>query len=576
MLSYWSTILYDWEPSVKKLESIFFIMNAFVRASRNTTLVKMLVLLALLHVSLVAGFLFRSTTKISPKLVQRSNRIFDSLSFPERRISVARQASSLSITDGSPSSTSFDSTFDWKMEWYPVIPEQDLNKDIPNKITLLGMDFCVWYHESSNQWRAFADVCPHRLVPLSEGRVESNGNLQCAYHGWEFSENGKCTRIPQLVDASLAAVHSPRACVTSFPICVEQGLVWIFPTPDESLTATKVLPLIPELNDPEMVDATNFFVRDMPYSWQVLVENLCDPSHVNFAHHSFMGGANRNNPDSLHQQMNIVVSNETSHGFFAKKVPSPENGRYNVKFQAPCLLFYTIQSPTSFLGLGQYCIPVAPNKSRIIARFPFRLPIKPAMFVIRHTPRWMTHFSQNIVMDSDVVFLTSQDELLTNLDKEKKNATKTYFMPTQCDAMVVAFQKWLSRYGPPEWIGIPAQSSSGEPLSWISPPTKSGRDALLDRYRQHTQVCSSCRHAHTNLYRLREVMTWAGVILLAGSVASPGVAKKRMAAIVGAMLLLAPRILLRPLIARLEGVPWPRKEWIRPTPSKILTASRGS
>ena len=39
-------------------------------------------------------------------------------------------------------------------------------------------------------------------------------------------------------------------------------------------TGIKTPALIPELDDPEFVDATNFFVRDMPYSWDVLVENL--------------------------------------------------------------------------------------------------------------------------------------------------------------------------------------------------------------------------------------------------------------------------------------------------------------
>jgi hypothetical protein len=66
-----------------------------------------------------------------------------------------------------------------------------------------------------------------------------------------------------------------------FPCQVQQGLIWIFPTSDETLAVSKELPLIQELEDPDCVDATNIFVQDMPYSWQILVENLCDPAHVN-------------------------------------------------------------------------------------------------------------------------------------------------------------------------------------------------------------------------------------------------------------------------------------------------------
>ena len=84
----------------------------------------------------------------------------------------------------SPSSfsagASSSSSFDWTAEWYPILPVQDLCIETPNKITLLGKDFVVWFHEATNSWRAFADACPHRLVPLSEGRLDGDG-IQCAY-----------------------------------------------------------------------------------------------------------------------------------------------------------------------------------------------------------------------------------------------------------------------------------------------------------------------------------------------------------------------------------------------------------
>jgi hypothetical protein len=35
------------------------------------------------------------------------------------------------------------------------------------------------------------------------------------------------------------------------------------------------------------------------------------------------------------------------------------------------------------------------------------------MYAMQHTPHWIMHFSQNVIMDSDVVFLASQDEKLS-------------------------------------------------------------------------------------------------------------------------------------------------------------------
>ena len=31
------------------------------------------------------------------------------------------------------------------------------------------------------------------------------------------------------------------------------------------------------------------YTRDFPYAWDVLAENLLDPSHVNFSHHGVIG-----------------------------------------------------------------------------------------------------------------------------------------------------------------------------------------------------------------------------------------------------------------------------------------------
>jgi nitrite reductase/ring-hydroxylating ferredoxin subunit len=68
---------------------------------------------------------------------------------------------------------------------------------------LLGLQY--WQHRARHvtdaesvrhdgaRWRAFEDRCPHRLAPLSEGRVEADGTLLCAYHAWRFDGGGACT-----------------------------------------------------------------------------------------------------------------------------------------------------------------------------------------------------------------------------------------------------------------------------------------------------------------------------------------------------------------------------------------------
>jgi nitrite reductase/ring-hydroxylating ferredoxin subunit len=63
-----------------------------------------------------------------------------------------------------------------------------------------------------------------RLAPLSEGRVEKDGTLLCAYHAWRFDGTGACTVIPQAASDKKEgqANKDPRACATAYPTRVEQ------------------------------------------------------------------------------------------------------------------------------------------------------------------------------------------------------------------------------------------------------------------------------------------------------------------------------------------------------------------
>ena len=61
--------------------------------------------------------------------------------------------------------------FQWTKQWYPVAVVEFLDSSRPHAIQLLAKNLVLW-RDGDKQWRCFDDVCPHRLVPLSEGRVE--------------------------------------------------------------------------------------------------------------------------------------------------------------------------------------------------------------------------------------------------------------------------------------------------------------------------------------------------------------------------------------------------------------------
>jgi len=85
--------------------------------------------------------------------------------------------------------------FDVAPGWWPIAHGSEIGRH-PQRIVLGGRALAV-YRDGAGEVRAVDDVCPHRRMPLSLGRITEDGQLQCAYHGWCFDgATGQCSKIP--------------------------------------------------------------------------------------------------------------------------------------------------------------------------------------------------------------------------------------------------------------------------------------------------------------------------------------------------------------------------------------------
>jgi len=131
----------------------------------------------------------------------------------------------------------------WANTWYPLAFEELTDQKQPQRCNLLGTQVVFWKGE--DEWFAAVDECPHRLAPLSEGRVV-NGCIECPYHGWQFEgAGGGCVAIPQLAgDAradknkddstsrnSRADLLRNQARLHSLPVVVRQGILFAYTAP---------------------------------------------------------------------------------------------------------------------------------------------------------------------------------------------------------------------------------------------------------------------------------------------------------------------------------------------------------
>eukprot|EP00611_Tribonema_gayanum_P029019 TRINITY_DN7652_c0_g1_i1.p1 TRINITY_DN7652_c0_g1~~TRINITY_DN7652_c0_g1_i1.p1 ORF type:complete len:561 (-),score=122.08 TRINITY_DN7652_c0_g1_i1:836-2518(-) len=453
---------------------------------------------------------------------------------------------------------------DFRRVWWPIYPVEDLMPDRPTRVELLGEAVVIW-RDADKQWKAALDRCPHRMAPLSEGYVDpEEGRLACAYHGWQFNGDGKCDKIPQASseNAAMSAMASRRSCLTTLPTRQETGLLWIWRDGSpEGVEASEVTPTqaIPQMDDPEYDGY--WYMRDLPYSYDVLIENLGDPAHLPFAHNKLISNHKRAGPINMHMEtpddaakLNLhgspgYLSKPYAVGAFMGDLPN-----VRLAFEAPTLLYYKtdftgmlgelverfpVAAPLKMLGrmlvkretkdpnkeqlvwVAAYIVPTAPGRSRLITRN-----ARNFLTGFGRVPRFKEHLRQHAVLDSDNIILNLQEREYNKISEQSKFESKV-FMPTESDGAIRAFRSWF-RKNPPQWA--PGVEESRERA--LAPPD---RCQLLDRFNAHTKNCKACRDALRQTQQKRKGSLAASAVLLAVAAILPGGSRAAVAAAAAAL-----------------------------------------
>ena len=387
--------------------------------------------------------------------------------------------------------------FDVLEAWYPIHYVDDLDKSKLTRFTLLNKDVVIWWDKQTSAWRVFEDKCPHRLVPLSEGRIAEDGLLECPYHGWAFAGDGSCKRIPQQPEG-IKAETSQRACAKSLPTAIKQGLLFVFPGFPENAENIEV-PIIEAIEEtPDEWVVLNTF-RDLPYDALTLLENVIDSSHIPFTHHATVG--NRANVSPV--ELEVVESGKNGfNGIWEEGPRKGTLGKQNTAFIAPGLVCHDLTSKQFGRTLTVvYATPIRKGECRLFARFPFKFSSKLPAFLIKLTPRWYSHIGNNRVLEDDQIFLHYQERYLEE-SGGSPNFNKAFYLPTKADTYVSELRRWVNEY-------------QANPFPGESLPPRLSTEELLDRYHSHTKHCGSCRKALARIQKLRMAIAILSAIIWA-------------------------------------------------------------
>uniref|UniRef100_A0ACD5ZRV3 Uncharacterized protein n=1 Tax=Avena sativa TaxID=4498 RepID=A0ACD5ZRV3_AVESA len=400
--------------------------------------------------------------------------------------------------------------FDWLDQWYPFAPVCDLDPAAPHGKTVLGLRVVAWHDRNAGEWRVFNDACPHRLAPLSEGRIDGKGRLQCVYHGWCFDGRGSCEFIPQAPALGPPVHKSSKACASAYPTVVQNSILWFYPragAEHRDVLQRKRPPFVPEMDDPCFTTAIG--MRDFPFGYDVLMENLMDPAHVPYAHKGIVQGLSyKEDPGRAESDverggpLKIKIEEANLDGF----VWPQENGG-SFWYAAPCMVHYSSLVPRDEKKAGGrrfmlvfMCVPVAPGRSRLIWAFPRNF----GHLLDKIIPRWFFHIAQNKLLDSDLYLLHAEERNFAAAGSE--NWHKAVYVPTSADAIVLAFRNWFRKH-------------CNSQVGWAAPtveqlPASPTRDTLIERYWSHVAQCASCSAALKDIKALEVALQLASVAVL--------------------------------------------------------------
>ncbi|KAL8485624.1 hypothetical protein ACS0TY_027786 [Phlomoides rotata] len=301
--------------------------------------------------------------------------------------------------------------------WYPVAFTADLKDDTMVPIDCFEEPW-VLFRGKDGKPGCVQNTCAHRACPLHLGSV-NEGRIQCPYHGWEYSTDGKCEKMP--------STKSTKVKIKALPCFEQEGMIWIWPGNDPP-TAT-----IPSLLPPSGFEIHAEIVMELPVEHGLLLDNLLDLAHAPFTHTStFAKGW------SVPSFVNFLTPASSLQGYWD---PYP----IDMEFRPPCMVLSTIgiSKPGKLEGQStrecsthlhqlHVCLPSSRQKTRLLYRM--SLDFAP---ILKHVPfmqyLWR-HFADKVLNEDLRLVLGQQERML--------NGANVWNWPVSYDKLGVRYRLW--------------------------------------------------------------------------------------------------------------------------------------
>ncbi|GAV71971.1 Rieske domain-containing protein/PaO domain-containing protein [Cephalotus follicularis] len=301
--------------------------------------------------------------------------------------------------------------------WYPVAFSADLKDDTMIPIDCFEEQWVIFRGQDGKPG-CVQNTCAHRACPLDLGSV-NEGRIQCPYHGWEYSTDGKCQKMP-----STQFIH---VRIKALPCYEHEGMIWIWPG-DDPPTAT-----IPSLLPPPGFQVHAEIVMELPVEHGLLLDNLLDLAHAPFTHTStFAKGW------SVPSLVKFLTPSSGLQGYWD---PYP----IDMEFRPPCIVLSTIgiskpgklegqniQQCATHLHQLHVCLPSSRQKTRLLYRM--SLDFAPILKYIPFMHHLWKHFAEQVLNEDLRLVLGQQERMISGAN--------VWNWPVSYDKLGVRYRLW--------------------------------------------------------------------------------------------------------------------------------------
>jgi len=250
-----------------------------------------------------------------------------------------------------------DDAASFNNHWYAVAYDWQIEQGDIHATRLWGEPLVI-YRDTDGNLVASKDNCPHRSAPLSMGKINDEGRLECMYHGWGYGKGGKCEHIPtQVGTAGEQGVHK-AACLKTYAIHEHEGLVWLWR--GELLEAD--LSLLPQKRSEATYPCDT--ILDYNVDWQYIVENNLDSPHLFWLHDGSVPPVRSLN--FVKEKVAQVSLDSFKDGSGIGHYGQTAGGKPKIiRFDAPNIVRH---GGASSFSEEFHIVPIAPGRTRVLLR----------------------------------------------------------------------------------------------------------------------------------------------------------------------------------------------------------------